>query len=127
MAVALFVGHITISKAAASEQYPDIANMLRKYDLSAARNLAGIEDLEDDYAEEESAGNAIVDDVKNALLHSMLQGDEEEGGLLAAMMQDDEDKATAQFRFFRGIFKNFGQTPFGKSVRSGLCRSYGKK
>ena len=51
--VVLFLGHITIM-AAASEQYPDIASMLRKYDLSAASNRAGIENLEDDYAGEES-------------------------------------------------------------------------
>ena len=116
---AFLLGSLAFINAGA-QQFPGLASMLRKYDLASARNLA-MKENSNDYAHEAEEKDDIVEEVKNALLGSMLEG---EGSLLAAAMEEeDENEAVAQFRFIKRIvngFNKFRQTRLGKQLEQGI-------
>ena len=109
----LLLGSLAFINAGA-QQFPDLASMLRRYDLSVARNLA----MKENYAHKAEEKDDIVEGVKNALLSSMLEG---EGGLLAAVMDEEDDgEAVAQFRFIRRLVNRFRQSDLGRQLEQGI-------
>lgn len=124
---AMILGMLALTNAVAMPgKYSDVAAMLRQYQLSSNRNFALKEDMEG-YDDEDADEGAIVQEVQNALLSSIIQGDGDDRMLLAAMMEGDEDDAVAQFRFIRRAIGRFRNSPLGRRVtdhlRSRFCGS----
>ena len=97
-------------------KYSDVAAMLRQYELSSNKNLAVKEDMEGDNDEDgDEDNNAIIQELQDALLSSVIQGDGDDGLQLAAMMEVDEDD-TAQLQFFRRAFRRFRNSSIGRRI-----------
>ena len=130
--VAVLLGTVACINAAATPgEYSDIANLLRKFDMSSVQNVALKEDNEDKYDNnDDEDGDAVIEEVKNALINSILQDEGEDGSLLASVMQEDDDQAMARFQIFRKIFRRIKRIArsrlgrfVGRRLRSRFCRS----
>lgn len=97
----------SINTAMSQDLSPDLTDLLRKLGASSSKEAALAQDLDDGLDDDDDDDEAVAKAMTNVLLSSVMEdGDDGEDSIIANIMNNSNDEeASAQFRFFRRIFK----------------------